>query len=62
MSKLKNKYLVFLGVLGLFILSLSVQAQSKNDLEKKKKRLQKEIRLTNKLLKETKKKQRIICR
>lgn len=55
MSKLKNKYLVFLGVLGLFIFSISAHAQSKNDLVKKKKQLQKEIRLTNKLLKETKK-------
>jgi len=55
MSKLKNKYLVFLGVLGLFIFSITAHAQSKTDLEKKKARLLKEIRLTNKLLKETKK-------
>ena len=55
MSKLQNKHLVFIAILGLFIFSLSAHAQSKNDLEKKKKRLQKEIKLTNKLLKETKK-------
>jgi murein hydrolase activator len=55
MSKLKNKYFIYLGVLGLFFFSLKIHAQSKNDLEKKKKQLQNEIRLTNKLLKETKK-------
>lgn len=55
MSKLKNKHLVFIGILGLFVFSITAQAQSKNDLEKKKEQLQKEIRLTNKLLKETKK-------
>lgn len=41
--------------MGLFVFSITAQAQSKNDLEKKKEQLQKEIRLTNKLLKETKK-------
>lgn len=55
MSKLKNKHLVFFWMLGLFVFSISAHAQSKNDLVKKKKQLQKEIRLTNKLLKETKK-------
>ena len=56
MNKLKNKYFIYIGILGLFVFSINIHAQSKNDLEIKKKQLQKEIRLTNKLLKETKKK------
>jgi len=57
MSKLKNSLFTFLCLLGILISSASLFAQnkSKKDLEKKKKQLQKEIRLTNKLLKETKK-------
>jgi murein hydrolase activator len=55
MCKLKNKHLIYIGVLGLFFFSTLIYAQSKGDLEKKKNQLLKEIRLTNKLLKETKK-------
>ena len=55
MSKLKNKHFAFFCVLGIFFSSFTLQAQSKKELEKKKKQLQKEIRLTNKLLKEAKK-------
>jgi septal ring factor EnvC (AmiA/AmiB activator) len=55
MSKLKNKLFAIFCVLGILFSSLTLQAQSKKELENKKKQLQKEIRLTNKLLKETKK-------
>jgi len=55
MSKLKDKHIAIFCVIGLVLFSLTLQAQSKKDLERKKRKLQKEIRLTNKLLKETKK-------
>ncbi|MCO6501046.1 MAG: peptidoglycan DD-metalloendopeptidase family protein [Vicingus serpentipes] len=55
MSKLKSKYLAFFCVIGMVLVSLTLHAQSKTELEKKKKQLQQEISLTNKLLNETKK-------
>lgn len=55
MSKLKSKHLALFLVVGMTLLSFTLPAQSKLDLEKKKKELQKEISLTNKLLNETKK-------
>ena len=42
-------------MLLLFVMATPVVAQNKSELEKKKKKLQNEIRLTNKLLKETRK-------
>lgn len=55
MCKLKNNVLPFL-LLGLLFISVNFSfAQTKNELEKKKKNLQKEISYTNKLLKETRK-------
>ncbi|MCL4856236.1 MAG: peptidase M23, partial [Flavobacteriales bacterium] len=55
MSKF-NKYLPVFVVLMLFSITSSTSfAQNKKDLENKKKELQKEISLTNKLLNETKK-------
>lgn len=55
MSKF-NKTITFLLMLMLiFSTSIRVFAQNKNELEEKKKELQKEISLTNKLLSETKK-------
>jgi len=44
-----------LVAISFLLISVGVNAQSKNELEAKKKELQKEIRLTNKLLKETRK-------
>ena len=55
MWKLNNKLLSFFCFILLFVMVLPTYAQTKNDLEKKKKKLQKEINLTNKLLKETRK-------
>ncbi len=55
MSKFSKNIISCLAVFCLLFSSLTTVAQSKNDLEKKKKRLQKEISLTNKLLKETRK-------
>ena len=52
---MKNNVLPFL-LLGLLFISVNFSfAQTKNELEKKKKNLQKEISYTNKLLKETRK-------
>lgn len=55
MCKLKNNLLPYLLLGLLFIFANFSFAQSKNELEKKKKNLQKEINYTNKLLKETRK-------
>ena len=46
-------YKILSLIIVLFVLSLGVSAQSKKALERKKKQTQKEIRYTNKLLKET---------
>ena len=51
-----NVFIKYIGfVLSLLLITGVSFGQNKKDLEKKKKQLQKEIRLTNKLLKETKK-------
>jgi septal ring factor EnvC (AmiA/AmiB activator) len=55
MCRLKNKTLSFICLILLVLFSQNTNAQSKKDLERKKKKLQKEIQLTNKLLKETRK-------
>jgi len=55
MFRLKNNIISLLSLILLILLAAPSFAQSKKDLERKKKKLQKEIRLTNKLLKETKK-------
>ena len=55
MSKFKNKCIAIFCLGGLVLFSLTLSAQSKKDLERKKKQLQKEISLTNRLLKETEK-------
>jgi murein hydrolase activator len=55
MLRLKNSIISLLTFTLLILLVSPSFAQSKSDLEKKKKKLQKEIRLTNKLLKETRK-------
>jgi len=55
MSRLKNRIVSFLTLTLLILLVQPSFAQSKGELEQKKKKLQKEIRLTNKLLKETRK-------
>ena len=55
MSRLKNNIISLLSLLLLILLVQPSFAQSKKELEQKKKKLQKEIRLTNKLLKETRK-------
>src|SRR5690606_34008303 len=56
MSKFNKYYTVFLVAVLCLIISSTSFAQNKKDLENKKKELQKEISLTNKLLNETKKK------
>jgi len=55
MSKFKNKILPFVCAILFVFTAQYATAQSKKDLERKKKKLQKEIQLTNKLLKETRK-------
>ncbi len=55
MCRLINKTRSLLCLAILFLLVQNVFGQSKKDLEQKKKKLQKEIQLTNKLLKETRK-------
>lgn len=55
MCRLKNNIISLISLLVLILLTLPSFAQTKNDLEKKKKQLQKEIKLTNNLLKETRK-------
>ena len=55
MSKFKNKILPFVCAILFVFTAQYATAQSKKDLEHKKKKLQKEIQLTNKLLKETRK-------
>jgi len=55
MYRLKNSVLPVLCMMVLILLANTSVAQNKNELEKRKKKLQKEIRLTNKLLKETRK-------
>lgn len=55
MSRSIKNIIGFLFVVGFIFLSIDGIAQSKNDLKKKKEKLQKEIALTNKLLKETQK-------
>ena len=55
MSKFNKHILGCLAIICSLFFSLNTNAQSKNDLEAKKKLLQKEISLTNKLLNETRK-------
>tara|TARA_B100000809_G_scaffold266826_1_gene331957 strand:- start:1796 stop:3025 length:1230 start_codon:yes stop_codon:yes gene_type:complete len=55
MYRFKNNTITFLCVMMLILLALPAAAQNKNDLVNRKKKLQREIRLTNKLLKETRK-------
>jgi septal ring factor EnvC (AmiA/AmiB activator) len=55
MSRLKNRIISLLTFTLLILLVQTSSAQSKSELERKKKKLQSEIRLTNKLLKETRK-------
>jgi len=55
MCKLKNKLLHYIVFLCLLVISTNTFAQSKKDLEEKRKKLQKEIQLTNQLLIETSK-------
>jgi murein hydrolase activator len=55
MCKLNNNIIRFFCILGLLSFSYGGFAQSKNDLEKKKKQLKKEIKLINGMLKETRK-------
>ncbi len=55
MWRLKNNSILPLFTLILLLVASSSFAQNKKDLERKKKKLQKEIQLTNKLLKETRK-------
>ena len=55
MQSFKNKILPFICVVLFILTSQNAKAQSKKNLELKKKQLQKEIQLTNKLLKETRK-------
>jgi septal ring factor EnvC (AmiA/AmiB activator) len=55
MCRLKNNIISLLCFVIIFIVAQSLNAQTKKQLEQKKKKLQQEIRLTNKLLKETRK-------
>ena len=55
MHSFKNKTLPFVCTLLFLLVTQNTLAQSKKNLERKKKQLQKEIQLTNKLLKETRK-------
>lgn len=55
MFKLNNNIFSMVCFILLYLASNPFYAQNKNDLEKKKKALQKEINYTNKLLKETRK-------
>lgn len=55
MCRLKSKIIPVLSMMMLILLAQPSLAQNKSELEKRKKKLQKEIRLTNKLLKETRK-------
>ena len=55
MWRLKNNSILPLFTLILLLVASSSFAQNKKDLERKKKKLQKEIQLTKKLLKETRK-------
>lgn len=53
MSRSSSNIIFFFPLLVLFIVVLPVHAQTKKELEQKKQKLQKEINLTNQLLKET---------
>ncbi len=55
MFRLSSKYLSFTGLIVLFFFVSPVHGQTKKELELKKQKLQKEINLTNKLLKKTRK-------
>ena len=55
MWRLKNNIALFLCTTILLLFANPYFGQNKKDLERKKKKLQKEIQLTNKLLKETRK-------
>ena len=55
MCKLKNNIIAIFCFTVLILLVLPSFSQTKKELENKKKKLQKEIRLTNRLLKETRK-------
>ncbi|PCJ28597.1 MAG: hypothetical protein COA97_01245 [Flavobacteriales bacterium] len=55
MCRLKNNIISLLCLLMLLLSASPSFSQTKKELEQKKKKLQKEIRLTNKLLKETRK-------
>lgn len=55
MSRFSFKWLILLITLVLVMPSVALQAQSKQDLQAKKKKLQEEINYTNKLLSETEK-------
>jgi septal ring factor EnvC (AmiA/AmiB activator) len=55
MYRLKNKILPFIAAILFILAGQGAVAQSKKNLEQKKKQLQEEILLTNKLLKETRK-------
>ncbi len=55
MFRLKNNIVALIGLMLFILLAQTSLAQTKKELEQKKKQLQKEIRLTNKLLKETRK-------
>ncbi|MBL4594557.1 MAG: peptidoglycan DD-metalloendopeptidase family protein [Flavobacteriales bacterium] len=55
MYRLKNNIISLISFVLLILLVQSSFAQTKKELEQKKKKLQREIRLTNKLLKETRK-------
>jgi septal ring factor EnvC (AmiA/AmiB activator) len=55
MQSFKNKIIPFICAVLFILASQNAGAQSKKTLEHKKKQLQKEIQLTNKLLKETRK-------
>lgn len=52
---MKNSYYIYLVIGFVWLISLSGFSQSKKDLEQKKKELQKEIKLTNQMIEETKK-------
>lgn len=55
MCRLKNNVVSICCMMMLVLLAVPATAQNKSELERRKKKLQKEIRLTNKLLKETRK-------
>lgn len=55
MSKFNKHIMKYMAIVCLLFFSINAKAQSKNDLEAKKKLLQQEISLTNKMLDETRK-------